>query len=156
MTNSTYIHRAIPSHRTSNPGSPCEADASLPVSVSRVADRGASADGILQAAMSTGDPDQITLALESQGEFGSSDVVAEARQTRHQLRKSVKKAQRQQRKAEEAGSLVHTLRDAPDEESLEGAIKAAEPHRGVSPALDEALEAAQGRLERMRQDIIHV
>ena len=106
-------------------------------------------DTALRDAMTAGDLDGLSAALEEHRAFASEDVLREARASRDRLKERRKqKSQRLRRSHAGAMEALARLQGCASEaEALRAGIAAAETHAGELPALDAELTTTRARLE---------
>ena len=120
-----------------------------PSSGATVAETAAASDAALRDAMTAGEFEALSAALEVHRRLASEGVLREARTLRDRLKERRKqKSQRQRRSHAGAMEALSRLQGcATDADALLAGIAAAEAHAGELPALDAELDAARARLE---------
>jgi len=120
-----------------------------PSSGATIAETASASDAALRDAITAGEFEGLSAALEVHRALASEEVLREARTLRDRLKERRKqKSQRQRRLHAGAMEALTRLQGcATDADALLAGITAAEAHAGELPALDTELAAARARLE---------
>ena len=110
------------------------------------------------SAIDANDLEAIVDAITEHGEYGMPELVAEARAAREKMKKSKKKALKQDKaraeklaRAESAApELMHRLSHEEDVGRLQEAVSEAEEYAGLLSGLDSELQEAQKRILELR------